>query len=575
VDPSAARLVAGRYRLLSRLGTGGMGTVWRARDEVLGREVAVKEVTFPPGLSDEDRSMLRERTRREARAAARLDHPSAVTVYDVVEHDGAPYLVMELVEAGTLADVVRSDGPLSPQRTAQVGLALLGALEAAHRQGIVHRDVKPSNVMVRDDGRVVLTDFGIATSTGDASLTHTGLLLGSPAYIAPERARGEAPGPPSDLWSLGATLFTAVEGRPPFEGDTPLTTVTAVVTGDRAPYVAAGPLAPVLDGLLAKDPAERLDAAGARPLLQDVADHGPAERTQVLAAPPDPGLRARTTALDVGEVRDELAIARPRPAAGPHPAAAPPVRPPRPRTPPPQRARPGWLVPLAAAAVLLGAAGAAVALATDDDGGERTTASPSASIGARASASAAPSTSAPAPAQEAPTAAAPAPSSAPPSPEPSPEATEAPPTTEPTSPAVEGVPAGWSTDTGAGGWTVALPPGYAQTRAGEYRDAETGRTLRIQTGQGRADAVADRQAAAQDFARRHPSYRELRIEPVDYRGYEAADWEFTYEGLHVINRVFVVDGTGHSLFFQTRAGDIDAARADFDRIAAAFAPAGA
>src|ERR671921_437425 len=201
-----------------------MGTVWRATDEVLGREVAVKEVVFPHGVSDRDRDVLRERTRREARAAARLDHPSAVTVYDVVEQDGSPYLVMELVEARTLSEVVRTDGPLSPQATAHVGLALLGALETAHRQGIVHRDVKPGNVMVRDDGRVVLTDFGIATSTGDSSLTSTGLLLGSPAYIAPERARGGSPEPASDLWSLGATLFTAVEGRPPFAGDEPILT---------------------------------------------------------------------------------------------------------------------------------------------------------------------------------------------------------------------------------------------------------------------------------------------------------------------------------------------------------------
>jgi serine/threonine protein kinase len=241
-----------------------MGTVWRARDEVLGREVAVKEVTFPHGVSDTDRDVLRERTRREARAAARLDHPSAVTVYDVVEHDGAPYLVMELVEARTLADVVRSEGPLDPRRTAQVGLALLGALEAAHARGIVHRDVKPSNVMVRDDGRVVLTDFGIATSTGDPSITSTGLLLGSPAYISPERASGSAPGPPADLWALGATLFTAVEGRPPFEAEDALATMMAVMAGEHGAFALAGPLEPVLDGLLVKDPHQRLDAASAR-----------------------------------------------------------------------------------------------------------------------------------------------------------------------------------------------------------------------------------------------------------------------------------------------------------------------
>ncbi|MCW2613559.1 MAG: serine/threonine protein kinase, partial [Frankiales bacterium] len=308
MDTRQERLVAGRYRLLSPLGEGGMGTVWRAHDELLGREVAVKEVTFPPGLSSEDREVLRERTRREARAAAQLDHPSAVTVFDVVEQDGSPYLVMELVEARTLAQVVRADGPLSPQAVAQVGLALLGALEAAHRQGVLHRDVKPSNVMLADDGRVVLTDFGIATSTGDASsLTHTGMLLGSPAYIAPERLRGQPLGPPSDLWSLGATLFTAVEGRPPYDGGEPLITVAAVATGEHAPFALAGPLEPVIDGLLTKDPEQRLDTAAARRLLERVQHADAPARTQVLSAPVVDPRPAATSALDLGEVRDEIA----------------------------------------------------------------------------------------------------------------------------------------------------------------------------------------------------------------------------------------------------------------------------
>ena len=585
------RLVAGRYRLLAALGAGGMGTVWRARDEVLGREVAVKEVRFPPGLSDAERAVLVERTRREARAAARLDHPSAVTVYDVVEQDGAPFLVMELVEARTLAAVVEQDGPLDPRRTAQVGLALLGALEAAHRQGIVHRDVKPSNVMVRDDGRVVLTDFGIATSTGDSSITHTGLLLGSPAYIAPERARGQAPAPPSDLWSLGATLFTAVEGRPPYDGGEPILTVTAVVTGDHAPFTAAGPLEPVLDGLLEKDPDRRLDAAAARVLLQEVADRVPQERTRVLPAPlagADPG-PARTSALDLGQVRDEVAEAQAPPAAptvgrtAALPAGGPPVehRPVerRPVAPPPG-GRPRWLVPAAAAAVLLAGAGGAWALASDRDTG---------TSGASATTSARPTPTAPAatpratsPAAEPPTAAptgpaaAPtsAPSSAPSSAAPSPEPTteSAPPS--PTAPsAAAGLPEGWTTDTGGAGWTVGLPPGYVRTRAGEYRSAETGRTLRVETGPGQPDAVADRERAAASFRRRHPTYSQIRIAPADYRGYEAADWEFTYEGLHAFNRVFVVDGTGHSLLLQADADDTGA-RADFEAIVSAFRPAG-
>ena len=530
MDLRDRRLVAGRYRLVSELGSGGMGTVWRAHDEVLGREVAVKEVVFPHGLTEAEREVLRERTRREARAAARLDHPSAVTVFDVVEEDGAPYLVMELVEARTLADVVRADGPLSPQRTAQVGLDLLGALETAHAQGIVHRDVKPSNVMVRDDGRVVLTDFGIATSTGDPSITHTGLLLGSPAYIAPERARGATPGPPSDLWSLGATLFTAVEGRPPFDGGEPLLTVTAVVTGEHQPYVAAGPLEGVLDGLLEKDPERRLDAPAARRLLEDVAASRAVAPTRVLAAPAVDAA-SRTTAFDV-RTPSEAREPAPRPAA-PLPRPAPPAR------------RRRSLVPAVAGVALLALAGGAVALnAVDDD--PQTTAGPAPTAAA--------TTAARSPAAS--------PAAAAPTPEPTAEDT-----------AAAGVPAGWTTDTGAGGWTVALPPGYAQTRAGEYRQASTGRTLRVDTGPGKPDAVADREAQAEDFADRHPTYEEIRIEAVDYRGYEAADWEFTYEGLHVLNRVFVVDGTGHSLFFQTSEGDFADARADVEGIVEAFRPA--
>ena len=308
----AQRVVAGRYSLLDRLGSGGMGTVWRAHDDVLDREVAVKEVVFPPGLSDAERDQLRERTRREARAAARLHHPNVVTVHDVVEHDGAPFIVMELVEARDLADVVREDGPLAPQRVAEIGLAVLGALTAAHRQGILHRDVKPGNVLLCGTadapGRVVLTDFGIATSAGDSSITSTGLVLGSPSYIAPERARGRQPGPASDLWSLGATLYTAVEGRPPFDEGEPLATVLAVTTGEPAPFVAAGPLEPVLSGLLARDPEQRLDAGAARAALEDAARRaGRAPTTAPQPASAADGRRAdRTTVLPLGDVQREL-----------------------------------------------------------------------------------------------------------------------------------------------------------------------------------------------------------------------------------------------------------------------------
>ncbi|UBU13701.1 serine/threonine-protein kinase [Nonomuraea gerenzanensis] len=254
----AVTLLAGRYRLLDQLGQGGMGTVWRAMDELLRQEVAIKEVKLPPDLDQAARTELADRTLREARAAAALrDHPSIVTVHDVVLDDGRPWIVMELVRGRALDRVVRDEGPLPPGRVAGIGLRMIEALSAAHASGILHRDVKPANVMLTDDGRVLLTDFGIATIAGDVALTQTGLLSGSPGYIAPERLRGEPDGPPADLWSLGATLFTAVEGAPPFSRHNEAAVLAAVLMQEPAPFRLAGPLGPVLAAILEKDPARR------------------------------------------------------------------------------------------------------------------------------------------------------------------------------------------------------------------------------------------------------------------------------------------------------------------------------
>src|SRR3954462_12146146 len=267
---SANRVVAGRYALTDVLGRGGMGTVWLATDQVLERQVALKEVTFSVHLTDEERGILRERTMREARAAARLDHPHVTSVYDVVEEDGKPWLVMEHVSARSLQEILEEQGPLPPAAVARIGLDVLEGLQAAHYAGIVHRDVKPANVLVDGAGRACLTDFGIATTTGDSSLTTQGALIGSPSYMAPERAHGEEPRPPVDLWSLGATLHTAVEGRPAFDRGEAMATLLSVVSEHPAPMLRAGPLEPVLQGLLTKDPARRstVRAAGQQP--QDV-----------------------------------------------------------------------------------------------------------------------------------------------------------------------------------------------------------------------------------------------------------------------------------------------------------------
>ncbi|MEU8519690.1 serine/threonine-protein kinase [Streptomyces sp. NPDC048577] len=280
-------LLAGRYRIGPVLGRGGMGTVWRAVDETLGRTVAVKELRFPNSIDEEEKRRLITRTLREAKAIARIRNNGAVTVYDVVDEDDRPWIVMELIEGKSLADAVREDGTLTPHRAAEVGLAVLDVLRSAHREGILHRDVKPSNVLIAEDGRVVLTDFGIAQVEGDPSITSTGMLVGAPSYISPERARGHKPGPAADMWSLGGLLYASVEGSPPYDKGSAIATLTAVMTEPVEPPRNAGPLLEkVIYGLLAKDPDQRLDDAGARALLRAVLD------APVKAAEPEPSPEA-------------------------------------------------------------------------------------------------------------------------------------------------------------------------------------------------------------------------------------------------------------------------------------------
>lgn len=274
VSPEGDRLIAGRYRLIGALGEGGMGVVWRARDEALGREVAVKEVRAPAGLAGDDVRRLYARLEREAWAAARITHRNVVTVYDVVTEDGRPWIVMELVRGLSLSEALDAEGPMPPQRAARIGAEVLAALRAAHEAGVLHRDVKPANVLLANDGRVVLTDFGIAVVEGSSNLTMTGELVGSPEFLAPERALGRTAGPASDLWSLGVLLYAAVEGNSPFRQDTPLGTLRAVVDEELPPPRRAGALAPVIEGLLRKEPGERLSAPEAAELLRVIGAGG-------------------------------------------------------------------------------------------------------------------------------------------------------------------------------------------------------------------------------------------------------------------------------------------------------------
>ncbi|MGW0595989.1 serine/threonine-protein kinase [Streptomyces sp. NPDC002776] len=266
------QLLAGRYRLAETIGSGGMGRVWRAHDEVLHRAVAIKELTAAHFVSDSDQERLLARTRAEARAAARINHSAVVTVHDVLDHDARPWIVMELVEGVSLADAVKDRGRIEPREAARIGLWVLRALRAAHAAGVLHRDVKPGNVLLADDGRVLLTDFGIAQIEGDTTITRTGEVVGSVDYLAPERIRGHDPGPASDLWALGATLYTAVEGRSPFRRTSPLTTMQAVVEEEAPRPAYAGPLGPVVAALLHKDPAVRPDAVAAELMLAEAAE---------------------------------------------------------------------------------------------------------------------------------------------------------------------------------------------------------------------------------------------------------------------------------------------------------------
>ncbi|HEX2156993.1 MAG TPA: DUF4352 domain-containing protein [Actinomycetes bacterium] len=377
------RLVAGRYVLGGPLGRGGMGTVWRADDVLLGRPVAVKEVELPAGPPGAEREALRRRALREARAAARLNHPGVVTLHDAVEADDRLFLVMELVEAPTLRDLVDRSGPVGPATAARIGLELLEALDAAHRAGIVHHDVKPANVMAIPDGRVKLADFGIASLQEDTQRTLTDAagamgggragagggdgdgsgadqagtaVFGSLPYVAPEQAGGRPAGPAADLWALGATLWFAVEGTPPFERQGPAATLNAILHDPPGHPTRAGPLEPVLTALLVKDPAHRPPAVAVRRLLEPVAT-GTAQPTVPLwttqPAQPTDRLRSPTGGPGVGPSgwrppRDDWGPSAPATGAGTGRRRG--HQPPAGRTAPPKRRRgrqqlPGWTAP--------------------------------------------------------------------------------------------------------------------------------------------------------------------------------------------------------------------------------------
>src|SRR5215213_6402711 len=575
----AGRRVANRYELTDELGHGGMGVVWRATDTLLSRQVALKEVDLPRGSDAEDREGLRARVNREARAAARLSHPGVVTVYDIAHDGDRDYIVMELVSAPTLEELVRTRGPLAPDRAARLGLGLLDALEAAHRAGIVHRDLKPRNVMVREDGATKLADFGIASVQGDPRLTVTGLVVGSPAYMAPEQVEAEPVSPATDLWALGATLWFAVEGQPPFGGGE-FQTLSAIVNGRPRQARRLGPLAPVLARLLVKDPAARATPAQVRPLLRQVAAGSVSGGVWTTGAAPAPaGLPSRAGAppsggSGSGTARDATVAGagatvvgrRPETASGDTPpvpsrvrrrqgedaaASRPPAGRPGRRLPGPARRRgrrrlpPVPPVPLAGEPVRFGAprrrvrlpvvlAAVAVALAgtivwqglSGDDRQRR------ASTG----------------------------------------------TTRPA------VPAAWRTFQDPDGtYRLSFPPTWTPTDRGPFIDfTEPGgdRFFRVQPTTDAMAPLAAQQSLERSFMARHPGdgYRRLRLGSTSFRSLPAAEWEFTFldEGRPTrgYDITFVMGQHRHAILFQAPADRWASSRDELQAFLTGFRPRG-
>ncbi|KWV29459.1 serine/threonine-protein kinase [Micromonospora rifamycinica] len=501
-------LIAGRYRLLHLVGTGGMGRVWLARDEMLHRDVAVKEVVPPHWLAESEREELRLRTLREARTAARLNHPNVVRIYDVVHDGDSPWIVMEYVASRSVQQLVSDDGPLDPHRVAGIGLAVLAALRAAHAAGVLHRDVKPHNVLVADDGRVVLTDFGLATfDGGDGVMTGPGMVLGSPQFVAPERARDGVSDPRTDLWSLGATLYAAVEGQSPYARSSAMATLSALATEPPDPTRRAGQLRPVLDGLLRRDPDRRLTAAEAEPLLRAAlaATSAPPgdPAPQRHRPPPAPRVPATATRAAAPTVRPAGPTSRAWTWGGP--AAGGTAR--GTTAPPPRRRRRIVLVAVAVAATVLIGAGTTLALRS----GDSTPPSPGAGAGDPVARPAAFACAAPSPANAVPVRSAPPPSGE-----------------------RFGLVPGWTWYADPAGFRIAAPAGWLRYTDGTVtclREPGGPRVLSVAPGDAPADPVAHWKAEERRLADdgRLAGYRRVEISALDmFRG--GALWECEWTG---------------------------------------------
>ncbi|MEU6141278.1 serine/threonine-protein kinase [Streptomyces sp. NPDC047081] len=530
-EGAGVRVIAGRYRLESRLGRGGMGVVWRATDELLGRQVAVKEIPLDldDALSEEEARRQRDRTLREARAVAQLRHPHIIVVHDVVEEDERPYIVMELIDGGSLADRISARGPVSADEAARIGIGLLSALRTAHAAGVLHRDIKPANVLVESGSdRVVLTDFGIAQVAGATTLTETGSFVGSPEYTAPERMSGARTGPESDLWSLGALLCTVLSGESPFRRDSLGGILHAVVFDEIRPPVQAGPLLPVVRGLLERDPDRRLDAAQAERMLRAFRDTG------------------RTPQPPPGYTPTQRDVPRP-PTPTPTPAPSPTVE--------TRRSTRGVLIAalLVAATAGAGVSAAALLMNRDDGGGDGT---PTGSrTGTSISASHSPTSPTPTP-----------------TPTPTPSVTA----THPSAPS------GYRVADDPAGFSLAVPEDFTRKPQGErVFYMSPGETFRLGIKLADPDpdgplAVMRRSAAAGPDS--NPGYHDGRVTSTTHDGHPAALWEFTWNGFstaegprHTYDLCWEEDGRMYDVWVSAPVGKVREAKEYFDVAVDTFA----
>ncbi|MFI5668317.1 serine/threonine-protein kinase [Streptomyces sp. NPDC051704] len=550
-EPGSSIVIAGRYRLEKRLGRGGMGTVWQAADELLGRPVAVKELHVDGGT--ETRGAL-----REARTVAQVRHPHVVVVHDVVEHDGRPHIVMELVEGGSLADRLASGGPLGPAETARTGLALLGALRAAHARGVLHRDVKPANVLLEaDTGRVVLTDFGIASLAGSTTISETGAFVGSPEYTSPERMQGGAAGPESDLWSLGVLLCTALTGKSPFHRDSLGGVLHAVVFAEIRPPVQAGPLAPVIRGLLERLPERRMEAAEAERLLSAYVSTGTVPAVADRAPGPDPQdapAPAGATGAAPGSAPGSAGGAGGPAGYSPTEHVARPSAPAR-------RNRPALRAGLIAALFAVTVAGA---VAVTSQFGERSAdgarQAPSATASAPSRATASPSSS-PADAKPARTASPPAPAAARPA------------------------PAGYQSVSDAEGFSLAVPNGFRRSTDDQrvfYVSPDGAFRIGVKAKPAASEGpVTLMRLSHASGPATNPGYRDGTVVPTTHNGLPAALWEFTWDGFtaaegarHTFDVCWEENGHLYDVWVSAPVGRLPEARSHFDAALDSFVPGG-